>query len=156
MNNFIRTGKTGYILGLLLLALAGFSAGCSTKAETVRRTTPEAPPREVAATTQTPSNRMMQDPYADRQFDGDFEYPTPTAPKTSANLNKASFDKIKTGMTLDAVEKLMGEKGMLVSTMDVNGRKTQTYKWSNDNFSTYIDVVIENGKVAEKKDKGLK
>jgi hypothetical protein len=40
--------------------------------------------------------------------------------------------------------------------MDVNGRKTQIYKWSNDNFTSYIDVTIENGKVAEKKDKGLK
>jgi hypothetical protein len=99
---------------------------------------------------------MNQDPYSERQFDGDMEYSTPAPPKTSVKLTKAAFEKIKVGMTLAEVEKMLGDEGMLVSTMDVNGRKTQTYKWSNDNFTSYIDVVIENGKVAEKKDKGLK
>lgn len=155
MINFIRTSKKGYILGLLL-TLAGISAGCATRAETVRQTEPPVPPRETAVATQTPGTRMNQDPYYERQFDGDMEYSTPAEQKTSENLNKATFTRIKPGMSLAEVEKMMGEKGMLVSTMDVNGRKTQTYKWSNDNFSTYIDVVIENGKVAEKKEKGLK
>jgi hypothetical protein len=156
MKNFIRAYKKGYILGLLLLAIAGISAGCTTNAETTRPTEPPVPKREVAATTQTPSYNMNHDPYSERQFDGDFEYSTPAPQKTSVNLTKATFNKIRSGMALAEVEKMMGEKGMLVSTMDVNGRKTQTYKWSNDNFSSYIDVTVENGKVAEKKDKGLK
>jgi len=156
MNNFIRTSKKGYIFGILILTFAGILAGCTTKAETVRQPAPATPQREVSATTQTPGYRTSQDPYSERQFDGDFEYSTPAPPKTSANLTKAMFDKIKVGMALEAVEKMMDEKGMLVSTMDVNGRKTQIYKWSNDNFSSYIDVTVENGKVVEKKDKGLK
>jgi len=156
MINFIKTGKKGHILGLILLALAGITAGCTTKAETKRQTEPVAQKREVSDTTQTPSVRLNQDPYYEREFDGDMEYSTPAPQKSAANLTKASFEKIKIGMTLGEVEKTLGEEGMLVSTMDVNGRKTQTYKWSNDNFTSYIDVVIESGKVAEKKNKGLK
>jgi hypothetical protein len=154
MINFIRANK--HILGLILLTLAAISAGCTTKAETTRKTEPTEPKREVVETTQTPGYRMNQDPYYDRDFDSDMEYSTPTPTKSSATLTKASFGKIKVGMTLEEVEKLLDEKGMLVSTMDVNGRKTQIYKWSSDNFKSYIDVTIESGKVVEKKDKGLK
>ena len=156
MINFIRANKKKHILGLLFIAIAGISAGCSTRAETVKPAEPTAPKREVAAATQTPGVKTNQDQYSEREFDGDMEYPAPAPIKSAADVTKASFNKIKNGMTLEEVEKLLGEKGMLVSTMDVNGRKTQIYKWSNDNFTSYIDVTIENGKVVEKKDKGLK
>ena len=156
MINFIRTSKTGHILGLVLLAIAGISAGCTTRAETVKKGEPPVAKKETVATTQTPSYRMEEDPYFDRQFDGDMDYSLPAPKKTTANLSKATFEKIKVGMTLGEVEKILGEEGMLVSTMDVNGRKTQIYKWSNDDFSSYIDVTIENTKVVEKKNKGLK
>lgn len=154
MINFIRVNK--HSLGLILLTLAAISAGCTTRAETTRKTEPTAPKREVAATTQTPGYRVNQDPYYDRDFDSDLEYSTPSPSKSSAALTRASFGRIRVGMTLEEVEKLLDEKGMLVSTMDVNGRQTQIYKWSNDNFTSYIDVTIEGGKVVEKKDKGLK
>lgn len=156
INNFIRTSTKGHILGLILLAIAGISAGCTTRAETLKKSESAAPKKETATATQTPSYRMEEDPYFDRQFDGDMEYSKPAPKKTSANLSKATFEKIKAGMTLGEVEKLLGEEGMLVSTMDTGGRKTQVYKWSNDNFSSYIDVTIENTKVVEKKNKGLK
>ena len=154
--NFIKTNKQGHILGLILLAVAGISAGCTLKAETIQRNEPPVAVKETTTTTQTPSYRMSEDPYYDRQFDGDYEYSTPAPKKSAAVLSKSSFEKIKIGMTLGEVEKLLGEEGMLVSTMDVNGRKTQIYKWSNDNFTSYIDVTIENTKVVEKKNKGLK
>jgi hypothetical protein len=154
--NFIRAGKKGHILALLLLAVGGISAGCTTRAETIKKDAPPPPKKEVTATTQTPSYGMNDDPYSGRQLDEDFEYSTPAPQKSSAKLTKTNFEKIRVGMTLGEVEKLLGDEGMLVSTMDVNGRKTQIYKWSNDNFTSYIDVTIENGKVAEKKGKGLK
>lgn len=156
MKNFIRTGKTGHILGLFLLAVAGISAGCSAKAETTGQTEPPVQKREVTAATQVPDMRSNRNPYAEMPQDGDLDYSTPVPQKTSAVLTKIAFDKIKVGMSLAEVEKMLGDKGMLVSTMDVNGKKTQIYKWSNDNFTSYIDVTIENNKVIEKKDKGLK
>ncbi|HEY8560827.1 MAG TPA: hypothetical protein VIL74_10670 [Pyrinomonadaceae bacterium] len=149
--DFIGADKKIRILGLILLAIAAVSAGCATRAETARPTAPE---KETAATTETPGFRYNRDPYSDREFDGDFEYSTP--PKPAVILTKASFAKIQTGMTLAEVEKTLGGEGLLVSMMNVNGRKTQIYKWSNHNFTSYIDVTIENGKVVEKKDKGLK
>jgi hypothetical protein len=157
MISFIRTSKKGIVLELILLAVAGISAGCTTKAKTVKKTELPIQQKQTTAPTQTPGYKIDEDPYYERDFYGDREYSTPSPQKsTPANLTKPSFNKIKTGMTLEEVEKLMGEKGMLVSTMDVNGRKTQIYKWGNDNFTSYIDVTIEGGKVVEKKDKGLK
>jgi hypothetical protein len=112
--------------------------------------------REVAATTQVPEIQSNRNPYSDIPQDGDLDFSTPAPQKSSATLSKAAFDKIKVGMSLAEVEKMLGDKGMLVSIMDVNGKKTQIYKWSNDNFTSYIDVTVEDNKVIEKKDKGLK
>jgi hypothetical protein len=160
MLNFLNKYTTKNIGGLFIIIFAAVLAGCTAQAETSERTETPAPKKEVATAQHTPADamRMTRSPYSEMPQDGDFEYatPAPSMPKTPANLNKAAFEKIRTGMTLAEVEKLLGEKGMLVSTMDVNGRKTQIYKWSNDNFSSYIDVTIEKEKVVEKKDKGLK
>jgi hypothetical protein len=156
MINFIRTKKKRYILGVLLSVLTGISAGCTTQAETSKKIEPPAAKKEAAATTQTPSEFSRPDPYSERQFEGDMDYSTPASKKTSVNIDKATFEKIKIGMSLEEVEKLVGEKGMLVGINDINGRKTQIYKWTTDGFSSYIDVIIENGKVAEKRDKNLK
>jgi hypothetical protein len=157
MINFISTGKKGHILGVILLAIAGISAGCTTKAETTQKSEPPAAQKETATAARTPVYRTSQDPYSERQFDDDLEYSVPAPQKSPAvKLTRAAFAKIKVGMTLAEVEKMLGEEGMLVSTMDVNGRKTQIYKWSSDNFSSYVDVTVENGKVVEMKEKGLK
>jgi len=161
MKNLISNNKNGLILGLILLAAAGIFAGCSTKAESRQTNEPTIAKREATPAPTPVKASPTLDP--ERRFDGDFEgdmeYSTPKpAAKNSAavNINKATFEKINVGMTLEEVEKLVGDKGMLVGTNLINGRKTQIYKWSNDNFTSYIDVTIENGKVAEKKDKNLK
>jgi len=156
MINFIRTSKKGYIAGLFLTAIAGISAGCAARAET-SKSTPPPPKKEVSAAAPTPDDvRALRDPYSEMPTDGDMEYSTPAPGKSTTNLTKTVSGKIKIGMTLAEVEEIMNEKGMLVSTMEVNGRKTQIYKWSNDNFSSYIDVTVENGKIVGKTEKGLK
>jgi hypothetical protein len=154
--NFIRARKMGHILGLIFLAVAGISVGCTTKAETTKPAEPAAPKKVAIAATQTPSARVTPDLYNERQLEDDLEYSSPSPRRPTSKVSRASYEKIKIGMTLEQVEKLIGEQGMLVSTMNVNGRKTQIYKWSSDNFSSYIDVTTEGGKVIEKKDKNLK
>jgi hypothetical protein len=162
MQNIINIGKNGRLLGLLLLAAAGISAGCSTRAESRQAAEPTIAKKEAVTATPTPAIKTSTMPATERRFDGDFEgdmdYSTPSTAKRTApvNLNKATFEKIRIGMALEEVEKLVGEKGMLVGTNIVNGKTKKIYKWSNDNFSSYIDVTIENGKVIEKNDKNLK
>ena len=156
INKIISNCRKAHLLGWLLLAIAGIFAGCSTEAKSVKTYEDPAPKREATAAP-TPVERTSPDTYFEREFEGDSEYSTPKpAAKSTANINRATFEKIRIGMTLAEVEKLTGEKGMLVSTMDVNGRKTRIYKWSNDNFTSSIDVTIENEKVVEKADKNLK
>lgn len=148
MIDFISAKTKRNILGLLILAIAGFSAGCGTKAEMPK------PKSETAA--QTNPERVELDPFYEMRPEGDMEYSTPAPKKTLTNLTKATFEKIKIGMTLVEVEIVMGEKGMLVSTKDADGKKMQIFKWSSGNFTSYIDVTIEDGKVTGKKEKGLK
>jgi hypothetical protein len=162
MKNLIGKSKKVNILGLILLAVAGISAGCSTTARSSETSKPTIAKND-STPAPTPVVKAASVTEAERRFDGDFEgdmeYSTPKpAAKTSraATINKAAFEKISVGMTLAEVEKIIGEEGLLVGTNIINGRKTQIYKWSSDNFSSYIDVTIENGKVAEKKDKNLK
>lgn len=163
MQKIINIGKNGRLLGLLLLAAAGISAGCSTRVESRQASEPAIAKKEAVTATPTPAIKTSTMPETDRRFDGDFEddmeYSTPSTSKRTAaavNLNKATFEKIRIGMTLEEVEKLVGEKGMLVGTNVVNGSTKKIYKFANDNFSSYIDVTLENGKVAEKRDKNLK
>ncbi len=161
MINLINKSSKIHILGFILLAAAGISAGCSTRAESRQTTEPTIAKKEAAMPTATPIVKASPMSDADRRYDGDFdgdmEYSTPRSEKTAtASINKATFEKIKVGMTLEEVEKLVGDQGMLVGTNITNGRTKYIYKWSNDNFSSYIDVTIENEKVTEKGDKNLK
>jgi hypothetical protein len=156
MINFIITSKQGYILGLLLLISGGIMAGCSAKAET-KTPLPDTPKRaEVAELREPPAYRQNRNPYSDMPYDGEIEYSAPVRKNSAPLLTKTNFGRIKVGMSLTEAEKIMGDQGMLVSTMDVNGRKTQIYKWSNDDYTRSVDVTVENGKIIEKKDKGLK
>ena len=169
MKNFIKTNTQAHLIGLIFLGLAAvISAGCSTRAETVKPATANAPvaqkeaptpaPTTTAAPTQTPgASRISEDSFSEPGHElGPGYYPSREQKKSSVSITKASFEKLENGMTLAQVEKLLGDEGMLVSMMDVNGRKTQIYKWSTDDFSSYIDVTIENGKLVDKKEKGLK
>jgi hypothetical protein len=73
----------------------------------------------------------------------------------SKGISKTNFDKINEGMSYKEVATLLEDEGMKVAIMKVNGRSTEIYKWSNADFSVYIDVTFENDKVVEKKQKGL-
>ncbi len=77
MINFIRTSTKGYILGLLLITIAGVLAGCTARAETKPTPTDSPKQPEVAVTSAPPEYRMNRDPYLEMPFDGDMEYYRP-------------------------------------------------------------------------------
>jgi hypothetical protein len=146
---------------LLLGAAAAF--GCSTqKTEATNADTKAVKAAETNQTTEVSKNvprptdddlremdywhEMYYDRHEDARGDKD----------ESKAVSKADFEKIKNGMTYNEVVKALGDEGMRVSTMKVNGRETEIYKWSNRDFSKYIDVTFEKEKVVEKSQKGLK
>jgi hypothetical protein len=80
--------------------------------------------------------------------------PSPT-PSDSV-LIRANYDKIKTGMTLAEVEKVLGKgKEQTSNEFEFAGKKTVTiaYIWS-DRGKT-ITVVVQNDKVTSKAQIGL-
>jgi hypothetical protein len=135
-----------------IMLLAAIYCGCASTAEPPAQTNANrAENRTVAVKSPEPSRTPVE---AVPPVSGpDAE----TAPNSVAggSLSRANYEKIKEGMTLGEVEKILGGEGLKVSTMTVNGRETEIYKWTNDNFKSYIDVVFEKNKVVEKKEKGI-
>lgn len=80
--------------------------------------------------------------------------PSPSA--SGSPITKANYDKIKTGMTLAEVEKILG-KGRSQGSSEVyfGGQKiaTSNYAWSE--WGKTITVVVQNGKVTTKAQFGL-
>lgn len=75
-----------------------------------------------------------------------------TAPKQTAdtaNLSKAKYDQIKTGMKYSAVKSIIGEEGEEMSVTESGKYKIQTYKWSGEDFS-YIIATFINDKMQSK------
>lgn len=70
-------------------------------------------------------------------------------------VSLADFNKIKTGMTYDAVVEILGQEGEQVSSSDVGNYKTETFKWSGENYS-FIIVTVQNDKVIFKSQANLK
>ena len=82
--------------------------------------------------------------------------PVGTDSKSASAITKANYEKIREGMTLAEVEKILGDEGLKVGTNTINGRTTEIYKWTDDNFTSYIDVIFEKDNVVEKREKNLK
>jgi Domain of Unknown Function with PDB structure (DUF3862) len=81
---------------------------------------------------------------------------TATAPKQStetANLTKAKYEQIKTGMKYSAVKDIIGEEGEEMSSTESGKYKIQTYKWSGEDFS-YIIATFMNDKMQSKAKSG--
>jgi hypothetical protein len=147
---------------LIFSIIAAVTAGCGARAETGNTadatksavaSTPASTPAAVSPATPEMKTTVPspESPDAEKQPAAKEQ----TQPANSA-VTKAGFEKIEEGMPLAEVQELLGDEGMKVSTMVINGRESEIYKWSDDNFSSYIDVTFEKGRVVDKKEKGMK
>jgi hypothetical protein len=169
MQNIIEILRVRNFLVMLLISAAAASFGCSTQHSAATRDagSGDAKVLRTSGSDQTPeTNKNTQTPAMpaerraetdDRRNRNDIDIEeAPVSEDDGKVVSKANFDKITNGMSYQQVVKALGgDKGMLVSTMNLNGRETQTYKWSNADYSKYIDVIFEKEKVVEKKQKGL-
>ncbi len=81
---------------------------------------------------------------------------TATVPKQTAdtaNLTKAKYEQIKTGMKYAQVKDIIGEEGEEMSSTESGKYKIQTYKWSGEDFS-YIIAAFMNDKMQSKTKSG--
>ena len=110
---------------------------------------------KVTVTARTPEIESSRLEPIERPF---FEEPknvSSARKEDSKIVTKANFDRIEIGMSYKEVVKIFGDEGMQTSTMLVNNRETTIFKWTLPDFSRYIDLHFENGKVIEKKQKNL-
>ena len=147
------------LMALILFISAGIFFGCSGKTETAVESNRKENSNQAANANLTsyfppPTPENVKTPMNAAENPKTNESGGGSSRSTSA-ISKANFEKIKEGMTLQEVEKILGGEGLNVATKIVNGRQTETFKWTSDNFTTYIDVVFEKNKMVEKKEKGL-
>ncbi len=71
-----------------------------------------------------------------------------------AGVDRASYDKVKTGMTIQQVESLLGE-GAKDMESETNGVSMEMYSWGNILTGKYISITFMGGKVFSKTATGL-
>ncbi len=144
------------VLAAASSGLQGCTAEKDVRAETNRNAAPSPTPAKTREVTELPAERTLNDvPYEEEELKP-ARTARPTVKVSGGKITKANFEKIEQGMTLPEVEKILGGEGLKVGTNIVNGRTTEIYKWTEDDFASYIDVVVEKEKVVEKREKGLK
>ncbi|NNE64979.1 MAG: DUF3862 domain-containing protein [Pyrinomonadaceae bacterium] len=72
-----------------------------------------------------------------------------------ADISKAKYDKIETGMSIDEVEKIIGSKGEETSSSSVGSSSYKSFRWKGEKFS-FISVRFKDDKVSSKSQYGLK
>lgn len=143
------------ILAAALIGLQGCTAEKDIRAETNRKAAPSPTPAKTREITELPTERTLNDLPYEEEEPKTVRTERPPAKVSGGKITKANYDKIETGMTLPEVEKILGGEGLKVGTNIVNGRTTEIYKWTEDDFKSYIDIIIEKEKVVEKREKGL-
>jgi hypothetical protein len=64
-------------------------------------------------------------------------------------INRANFDRIKLGMTMDDVRKILGEE-QAVAFGDTRKESITWHYWANHSEDVVYEVVTGNGKVKDK------
>lgn len=80
--------------------------------------------------------------------------PAPTAEPKKGEISYNSFQKVKTGMSLDDVKAILGDNPALTSSSEIAGVKAEIYSWTGSGFSS-ITVTFTNGKVSGRGQAGL-
>ena len=70
-------------------------------------------------------------------------------------VTKENFDKIKNGMSREAVESLFQKPSAIVLINPPKDKSIETYNWDSDDLTKYIEVTFKKNKVVAKNQKGL-
>ena len=74
---------------------------------------------------------------------------------TQNGLTMRTFNRMKTGMTLAAVNKMIGFKGTVISSQRGGGKLFEAYKWEGDDYRI-ITAVFEENRLTSKYQANLK
>ena len=85
---------------------------------------------------------------------------TTTAPGSPTNGKQSSltmeqYNQVKNGMTYQEAVAAVGSEGTEVSSTEISGYKTATYKWEGENYS-FIFLTFQNDKLISKTQTNLK
>lgn len=97
---------------------------------------------KAAATTET-TEAKAEEPKAEAKKEE--EPKKKAAPKNDPKLTAAEFEKIKNGMSIAEVEKIIGGKGELQSEVGAEGDTTYTvmYTWQGKGFGSNANVTFQ-------------
>ncbi len=81
--------------------------------------------------------------------------PTTRPPANSANITKAEFDQIQTGMSHDAVSAIIGGPGELTSQSDLAGYQGEIWSYKGSSLGANAIMQFQNGALISKAQFGL-
>lgn len=76
--------------------------------------------------------------------------------ENTTQISRENFEKIKKGMSLMEVELIILGVSRLVSSDEIKGNLTETYRWETADSAKFIEVTLVQNKVVSKNQKGLK
>ena len=109
---------------------------------------------DAERTTQSISFLTENKPITDTPVPTTAPTPAPTAEPKKGEISYDSFQKVKTGMSLDDVKAILGDDPVLTSSSEIAGVKAEIYSWKGSGFSS-ITITFTNGKVSGRGQAGL-
>ena len=79
---------------------------------------------------------------------------TDSRERTSTNITKEKYQSVKTDMTYEQVEQILGSSGDELGRSEIAGVETVMYMWQNKDGSN-MNAMFQNGKLAMKSQFGL-
>jgi len=75
---------------------------------------------------------------------------------SSQGITLAKYMKLNTGMTYDDVVSILGKNGVELSSTEIAGIKSVTYKWDGVSFASNMNATFSNNQLVSKAQFGLK
>ena len=75
---------------------------------------------------------------------------------SGTNVNRATFQSLKTGMSYKQAVAILGSEGEEISSNEVGGTKTIIYKWEGSGFGANMNAMFQNDKLISKAQISLK
>lgn len=113
-------------------------------------------PSPTASASPSPSATKSDDSKSDNKSDSKSDNKSEKKPDSSSTgVSKASFNKMRNGMTRDEVNDIIGFDGTEITSNEGGGKVFSSYKWEGKNYAI-ITAVFEDDILTSKYEANLK
>lgn len=137
-------------IALVAVVLVVLGCKCQQTLDEIKNQTQS--PSPTASASPSPSATKSDDSKSDNKSDNKTDKKTDSA---STGVSKASFNKMRNGMTRDEVNEIIGFDGTEITSNEGGGKVFSSYKWEGKNYAI-ITAVFEDDILTSKYEANLK